>query len=99
MRQVFVQGSNLLGSLLLARILSPTEFGLYAVAIFWLSFLSTFGGTGFAANLIRQPSEPTLADYRTVFSIQLVIVLGLAATLWAAAPTLAAMYRLATDGI
>ena len=40
-RQVFVQGSNLLGSLLLARMLSPTEFGLYAVAVFWLSFLST----------------------------------------------------------
>ncbi|WP_409409467.1 oligosaccharide flippase family protein [Acidithiobacillus ferriphilus] len=98
-RQVFVQGSNLLSSLLLARMLSPTEFGLYAVAVFWLSFLSTFGGTGFAANLIRQPSEPTLADYRSVFSIQLVIVLGLAATLWAAAPTLAAMYRLSTDGI
>lgn len=99
LRQVFVQGSNLLGSLLLARMLSPTEFGLYAVAIFWLSFLSTFGGTGFAANLIRQPSEPTMADYRSVFSIQLVIVLGLAATLWVAAPTLAALYRLSTDGI
>ena len=98
-RQVFVQSSNLLGSLLLARMLSPTEFGLYAVAIFWLSFLSTFGGTGFAANLIRQPSEPTLADYRSVFSIQLVIVLGLAATLWVTAPILAAMYRLSTDGI
>lgn len=98
-RQVFVQGSNLLGSLLLARMLSPTEFGLYAVAIFWLSFLSTFGGTGFAANLIRQPSEPTLADYRSVFSIQLVIVFGLAGTLWVAAPSLAAMYRLSMDGI
>lgn len=98
-RQLFVQGSNLLGGLLLARMLSPTEFGLYAVAMFWLSFLSTFGGTGFAANLIRQPSEPTLADYRSVFSIQLVIVLGLAATLWVAAPTLAAMYRLSTDGV
>ncbi|WP_215853256.1 oligosaccharide flippase family protein [Acidithiobacillus ferrooxidans] len=98
-RQVFVQGSNLLGGLLLARILSPTEFGLYAVAIFWLSFLSTFGGTGFAANLIRQPSEPSLADYRSVFSIQLVIVLVLTATLLAAAPTLAAMYRLSMDGI
>ena len=98
-RQVFVQGSNLLGSLLLARMLSPTEFGLYAVAIFWLSFLSTFGGTGFAATLIRQPSEPTLADYRSVFSIQLVIVFGLAATLWVVAPTLSALYRLSTDGI
>jgi len=99
MRQVFVQGSNLLGSLLLARMLSPAEFGLYAVAIFWLSFLSTFGGTGFAANLIRQPEEPILADYRSVFSIQLVVVLALAAALWCAAPILAAMYRLSTDGI
>ena len=98
-RQVFVQGSTLLGSLLLARMLSPTEFGLYAVAMFWLSFLSTFGGTGFAANLIRQPSEPTLADYRSVFSIQLVMVLGLTTMFWLAAPTLATMYRLSTNGI
>lgn len=33
-RQVLVQGCNLLGSLLLACILSPAEFGLYAVAVF-----------------------------------------------------------------
>lgn len=75
-RQVLVQGSNLLGSLLLARILSPSEFGLYAVAIFWLSFLATFGGTGFVANLIRQPEDPTLGGYYSVFSIQLASFLG-----------------------
>jgi O-antigen/teichoic acid export membrane protein len=98
-RQILVQGSNLLGSLMLARMLSPPKFGLYAVAIFWLSFLATFGGTGFAANLIRQPSEPTLEDYRAVFTIQLVIILGLATALWVAAPELATMYRLSTDGI
>lgn len=98
-RQIFVQGSNLLGSLLLARILSPAEFGLYAVAMFWLAFLSIFGGTGFAANLIRQTNEPSLEDYRSVFSVQLLIVLGLTTLLWFASPTLAAMYQLPYDGI
>lgn len=98
-RQVFVQGFNLLGSLLLARILSPTGFGLYAVAVFWLSFLSTFGGTGFAANLIRQPEEPTLDDYRSVFTIQLLIIALLATTLWIAAPYVATMYQLQTHGV
>lgn len=88
----------MLGSLLLARILSPTGFGLYAVAVFWLSFLSSFGGTGFAANLIRQPDEPTLYDYRAIFTIQLVIVTFLSVVLWATAPYFSSMYQLHSEG-
>jgi O-antigen/teichoic acid export membrane protein len=99
LRQVFAQGSNILGTIMLARILSPAEFGIYAVTNFWLSFLMIFGGTGFAANLIRQPAEPELADYRAVFSVQLLVVLALAASLWAASPILASIYQLSSGGL
>lgn len=97
-RQVLVHGSNVLGSLLLARMLSPAEFGLYAIATFSLTFLSIFGGTGFAANLIRQAGEPSTVEYRAVFSAQLLIVLFLTAVLWAASPLIASLYHLTSNG-
>jgi O-antigen/teichoic acid export membrane protein len=93
-RQVLVQGANVLGSALLARLLTPAEFGLYAVVIFLLSFLVVFGSTGLAANLIRQPEEPTREDYQAVFTLQLVVVLTIALLLWITAPWIAQAYGL-----
>lgn len=93
-RQVAVQCINLLGGVILARLLSPKDFGIYAITIFILNFLISFGGSGIAANLIRRPEEPTIEDYRTVFSFQQAIVLGLCLILWLAAPIIAVCYNL-----
>jgi len=93
-RQVLVQGANVLGSALLARLLTPAEFGLYTIVIFLLSFLIVFGSTGLAANLIRQPEEPTREDYQAVFTLQLVVVVVIVLLLWTTAPWIAQVYGL-----
>ena len=93
-RQVLVQGANVLGGVLLARLLTPAEFGLYAIVIFLLSFLIVFGSTGLAANLIRQPEEPTREDYQAVFTLQQLVVLAIVLLLWTAAPWIAQVYGL-----
>src|SRR4051794_30914801 len=61
-RQMFVHAANVLGAVLLARFLSPAEFGVYAIVTFLISFLGTFGGTGLAANLIRVHDAPSEHD-------------------------------------
>ncbi|HET8655701.1 MAG TPA: oligosaccharide flippase family protein [Longimicrobiaceae bacterium] len=91
-RQVLVQGANVLGGVLLARLLSPGEFGVFGIVTFILAFLVAFGGAGLGASLIRQTQEPTTADYRAVFSVQQAMVVGVGVLLWLAAPWIAAQY-------
>ena len=92
LRQVFVQGLNVIGTIFLARLLTPEQFGVYAILVFLQTFLVAFGGTGLAANLIRQHDEPEDADLRTVFSFQQIVVLILAAGLWFCSPVLVHLY-------
>ncbi|HLJ61979.1 MAG TPA: oligosaccharide flippase family protein [bacterium] len=93
-RQVITQGANAAGSILLARVLSPTQFGLVAVLTFGISFLTSFGGTGFAASLIREPAEPVEDDYRALFTVQELVVLVIAAAVVVIAPNIARTYHL-----
>ena len=97
MRHILVQGLNILGGVFLARLLTPGQFGLYAIITFLLVFLNTFSGTGMAANLIRQSEEPEIADYHALFTFQTVVVLVLAVTLWILSPWIAQVYHLPTD--
>lgn len=93
-RQVLVQGLNIGGGILLARLLTPREFGLFAILTFVRSFFNAFGDVGLAGSLIRQPATPTRDDYRTVFSAQLVIVASISGLLAVFAPSLASAYGL-----
>lgn len=91
-RQVAVQGLNLAGGILLARFLSPGEFGIYAVILFLLAFLIAFGDVGLGASLIRQVQEPTLEDYRAIFTVQQIFVFAAVAGFWLASPWIAEAY-------
>lgn len=96
-RQVVIQVVNLLGGILLARLLSPKEFGIYAIVTFTMNFMVSFAGSGIAANLIRQDEEPTIKDYQAVFSFQQAVVTCLCLILWLAAPLISACYNLPSD--
>jgi O-antigen/teichoic acid export membrane protein len=83
-----------LGGILLARLLSPSEFGLYAIVTFLLTFLMTFGDVGFAASLVRQSHEPVEEDYQAVFTVQQLLVVSVIILFWVAAPWIASAYHL-----
>ncbi len=92
-RQVFAQGANLVGALLLARLLTPGEFGLFGVATFALNALLQLGGVALAASLVQQVDEPAAEDYRVVFTVQQTVALAVTILLWTAAPALARAYH------
>jgi O-antigen/teichoic acid export membrane protein len=94
LRQVLNVGMSSLGGILLARLLSPVEFGLYAIVTFVLSFLITFGDAGLAASLVRQAHEPVEEDYQAVFTVQQVLVVSVIILFWLAAPWVAGAYHL-----
>ncbi|QEE28387.1 oligosaccharide flippase family protein [Terriglobus albidus] len=97
-RQLLAHGSNVLGGVLLARLLTPGQFGFFALVTLFLTFLNIFGGTGFAGNLIRVPEEPGLRTYRVIFTGQQILVGSLCTAIAFAAPWIASLYHLADHG-
>lgn len=60
-------------SFLLAAYLSPTDFGIYGVVTQMIGLLTFFSDIGLAAALIQKKEEPSLTEYRTVFTVQQVL--------------------------
>ncbi len=93
-RQVLVQGLNALTGIVLARVLSPSDFGLFAIVSFVLTFLVAFGDVGLGASLIRDAEEPSEEDFRAVFTAQQLLVLCVVLLGWFVSPFLARAYGL-----
>lgn len=66
---------------ILARILSPEEFGVVAVALTVVQFLSMISSAGLAAALVVQPHEDTETQH-SVFWANLAIAFSMAAILY-----------------
>jgi O-antigen/teichoic acid export membrane protein len=98
-RQCLVYGSNIAGGVIIARLLTPEEFGFYGIVLFFMAFLNVFGGTGFAANLIRTEEHPSLTDFRAVFTGQQILVAVVFLCVWIASPWLATHYQMHRNGI
>lgn len=93
-RQILVQGLNVVTGIVLARLLSPSDFGLFGIITFVLTFLVAFGDVGLGASLIRETEEPSGEDYRTVFTAQQSLVLAVVFAAWITSPLLARAYHL-----
>lgn len=91
-RQLLMQAINIGSGIFLARLLSPSAFGLYAVVTFFLAFLVAFGDAGLAASLIRSKDEPSPRDYASVFTIQMLFVGIAGSVFWCLAPWIAEAY-------
>ena len=66
-RQIILSVAGITGSILLARLLSPSDFGLYVIISFLVSLLSLMGDGGLGAGLIQKKEEPSAIQYNTVF--------------------------------
>lgn len=87
-RQVSVRGLTILQLLLLARILSPADFGLFAVAMMVYAFIEAMTFLGFGHALIqRKTVEPIVLD--TLFVVNMVRGVVLAALVWAVSASVA----------
>lgn len=98
-RQIIVQIANILGGVLLARFLTTKQYGTYSIVTFLMNFLITFGGTGLAANLIRQEEEPNAKDYKAIFTFQQIIVLIIVIVFWLSSSTIAKIYNLDSNNV
>lgn len=87
-----IQGFSFLFSILIARLVSPSAYGLVAMVQVFLSFSQVFIDSGFANALIQKKNRTDI-DYCTVFIFNLCISLFLYVVLFLAAPWIADFYE------
>jgi O-antigen/teichoic acid export membrane protein len=93
-RQAVVKAVSIVGGVILARILSPSTFGAYAIVSFAVAAFTIVGDLGLAASLIQQDHEPTEHERRIAFTAQQMI-LGLATILiLLLSPVVASFFRM-----
>jgi PST family polysaccharide transporter len=83
---------SLIGTVLLARILAPADFGAFARIVLVASALTPFGDLGLGATLIQHKVPPTERDLATVFTAQQAMWLILLALAWLAAPLIRSVW-------
>lgn len=82
----------LVAGIILARQLSPTDYGKVGVLTIFIALSSILIDSGFSSALIRK-KEATQADYSTVFYLNIVISCLLYGLLYAAAPWIADFFN------
>jgi len=83
---------DMLKALILARLLTPSDFGLFGIVMLALTTLDTFSQTGISAALVQRRGDirPFMG---TAWTIQIVRGIVLAVLLYVAAPAVAAFFN------
>lgn len=82
------QGVTFLVGLVLARILSPDEYGLIGIVTIFITILRGFVDSGFGTALVRE-KEVTDDEYNTMFITNMVMSVAMYAILFLGAPFIA----------
>ena len=88
-----LQGVQFFIGIILARLLSPSDFGMIGMLSIFLGVSQTFIDCGFSSALIRQ-KDVTEEDYGTTFLINLTISIFAFTILFFAAPFVAEFYNM-----
>ncbi len=82
-----------ISSIILARLLTPEDYGAIGMLAIFMSLAEVFIDAGFGSALI-QKKKPTQADYSTVFYFNIVMSVVLYLVLFFCAPAIARFYRM-----
>lgn len=82
LRTVVTRLITLIGTIALARLLSPAEFGAFAVVTLFVTLFSLVGDFGMGPALIQQEHPPSELELSTAFVAQLVLWSGMVAAVW-----------------
>ena len=85
------QGVTFLVGIILARILSPAEYGLIGIVLIFTTVLSGIVDSGFSTALIRK-KDTTDADYNTMFITNMLMSMVVYVLLWISAPAIAQFF-------
>lgn len=87
-RQVLVQALTFAGGIVLARVLTPTQFGIFGIAAFLVNAAGMVGDFGLAPSFIQRKQDLTEYDLQVGFTLQQALVTVTTLAVWLAAPIL-----------
>ncbi|MCC6716659.1 MAG: lipopolysaccharide biosynthesis protein [Acetobacteraceae bacterium] len=87
-----IRAIGMVSTVVLARLLTPADFGVVALAMLVVGLIEIFNETGLIIYIIRHP-DPQRSHFDTVFTLQLIIGAVLCAAIFLAAPFGAAFFR------
>lgn len=85
---------SLLSNIVLARVLLPSDFGIYDICGFFIGIGMLLGDAGLGASLIRKAEEPTPEEYGSILVANVTVGAVLTVGFVALAPLLARVYHL-----
>lgn len=86
------QGVTFLVGIVLARLLSPEEYGLIGIVTIFTTVFLGFIDCGFSNSLIRKP-KVTDDDYNTMFIVNMVMSIAMCMLLYVSAPAIAVFFE------
>lgn len=86
------QGVTFLVGIILARLLSPEEYGLIGIVMIFIAVFNSIVDSGFSNALIRKHNTSN-KDYSTVFYTNLVISIVLVVVLYVTAPSISCFFN------
>ena len=92
MQKTIIQLISFCVSVVLARMLDPTDFGLIALAGMFILLVGILGDTGIGTALVQKKDADEL-DYNTVFYANICFALGVYALIFLAAPIAAKIFN------
>ena len=92
LEKFLLQGVTFFIGIILARLLSPSDFGLIGMLSVFLYIINAFVNSGLNSALVQKHNCSSL-DYSTVFTVNLVIAITGAVILFFAAPSIANFYH------
>ena len=98
-RQFLIAGLTFGSGIVLARTLSPADFGLFAIATFIVVFLRMLTDLGLHSALVQQDEDPGQRELRTAFTVQQIAVTLAVLLLWPASEWLPIVYPKASGEI
>lgn len=87
------QGITFIVGIVLARLLTPHEYGIIGIILIFLAIFNSLVDSGFSSALIRK-TDARAVDYNTVFIVNLVLSLVLFAVLFLIAPAVGRYFDL-----
>jgi len=87
-----IRGIGLVSTIILARLLTPADFGIVAMAMLIIGFIEVFNETGQQAALIAHP-RPERAHYDSAWTMTVLIAVALTAIILAVAPFASGYFR------
>lgn len=91
-RQLLVAALTFGSGIVLARTLEPSDFGIFAIAVFVVAFVGMMTDLGLHSALVQRSADISDRELRTVFTLQQIAVTAAMVVVWPAAAWLTSIY-------